>query len=85
MSTLGDAMAAIRSIILIEERVRQQGEKVEKLANSVVDIDRRLVRVEAMIELALNRRSEPLPRIGYGPADHDPAGQDPAGQDEPGR
>ncbi|MFC0219677.1 hypothetical protein FHS82_002002 [Pseudochelatococcus lubricantis] len=72
MSTLRDAMAAIRSIILIEERVRQQGEKVEKLANHVVDIDRRLLRVETVIDLALDRRGGGRPRIGYGPADDDP-------------
>ncbi|MGV6871571.1 hypothetical protein ACUSIJ_02610 [Pseudochelatococcus sp. B33] len=58
MSALRDAMEAIRSIILIEERVRQQGEKVEKLAALAVDIDRRLVRVEAVLDLALRRAPE---------------------------
>lgn len=58
MSALRDAMEAIRSIILIEERVRQQGEKVEKLAALAVDIDRRLVRVEAVVDLALRRAPE---------------------------
>lgn len=58
MSVLRDAMQAIRSIILIEERVRQQGEKVEKLAALTVDIDRRLVRVETVMDLAVRRAPE---------------------------
>jgi hypothetical protein len=52
MSTLGDALAAIKSIILIEERIKGQAEKVEKLAQLVIDIDRRLVRVETTLDLA---------------------------------
>lgn len=80
MSTLRDAIEAIRSIILIEERVRQQGAKVEKLADLVVgidrrldDVDRRLVRVETVIDLAVNRRPAPLPRLDYDrPDDSEP-------------
>lgn len=61
MSALRDAMEAIRSIILIEERVRQQGEKVEKLATLAMDMDRRLVRVEAVLDVTLRRAPEPAP------------------------
>ncbi|MGI6246304.1 MAG: hypothetical protein ACOYJQ_11100 [Pseudochelatococcus sp.] len=75
MSALRDAMAAIRSIILIEERVRQQGEKVEKLANLAIDIDRRLVRVEAVIDLAFHRRTDAPPRIRHDPADNGDGGR----------
>jgi hypothetical protein len=59
MSTLGDALAAIKSIILIEERIKGQAEKVEKLAQLVIDIDRRLVRVETMLDLAARRPVDP--------------------------
>jgi len=67
VSTLGDALAAIKSIILIEERVKGQGEKVEKLAQLVIDVDRRLVRVETTLDLAMHRPAgpkipPPLPR-----------------------
>ena len=55
MSALGEALGAIRSIILIEERVKAQGAKLEKLAELIVDIDRRLVRVETTLELAMRR------------------------------
>ncbi len=55
MSTLSDALAAIRSIVLIEERVRSQGAKLERLADTMVDVDRRLIRVETTLDLLLQR------------------------------
>ncbi len=68
MSALRDAIEAIRSIILIEERVRQQGEKVEKLAALTVDMDRRLVRVETILDLAVRRGQDRGPlRITHEP------------------
>ena len=62
MSAFADAMGAIRSIILIEERVKSQGASLEKLANLTVDLDRRLVRVETMIEMALRREASSTTR-----------------------
>jgi hypothetical protein len=60
MSTLSEALAAIKSIILIEERVKSQSEKLERLAQLLVDVDRRLIRVETTLDLAMRRsgRSE---------------------------
>jgi hypothetical protein len=52
MSALSEALSAIKSIILIEERVKSQGTKLEKLAELLVDVDRRLVRVETTLDLA---------------------------------
>ncbi len=52
MSLLGDALNAIRSIILIEERVKSQGAKLEKLVELFTAMDRRLVRVETILDLA---------------------------------
>jgi hypothetical protein len=59
MSTLGDALAAIKSIVLIEERGKGQDEKVQKLAQLVIDVDRRLVRVETTLDLAMYRPADP--------------------------
>ena len=41
MSALSEALSAIKSIILIEERVKSQGMKLEKLAELLVQVDRR--------------------------------------------
>jgi hypothetical protein len=46
-----EAVAAIRKIILIEERIEGLTEQVKLLADSYRDLDRRLVRIEAKFEL----------------------------------
>ncbi|HWK46209.1 MAG TPA: hypothetical protein VNT30_15920 [Stellaceae bacterium] len=55
MSTLSDALGAIKAIILIEERVKSQTTKLEKLSEAMIDLDRRLVRVETTLDLVLHR------------------------------
>lgn len=53
MSLYGDAIAAIRSIILIDERVQAQSRKVEKLADEVERLKERVIRLEAILEVAM--------------------------------
>jgi hypothetical protein len=59
MSLYGDAVAAIRSIILIDERVQAQARKIDKLADEVVTLKERLIRLEAIMEVALQSRASP--------------------------
>jgi len=47
----GEALAAIRKIVLIEERVSSLSEQVKRLADSYVELDRRVLRLEAKFEL----------------------------------
>jgi hypothetical protein len=61
MSAFGDALGAIKSIVLIEERVASQAAKLEKLAEAVVELDRRLIRIETTLDLVL-RHEPPAPR-----------------------
>ena len=61
MSLHGDAIAAIRSVILIDERLQAQSRKVEKLADEAVALRERVVRLEAVIEVLLQGRAV-LPR-----------------------
>lgn len=51
MSWARDAVAAIRKIVLIEDRMETLTAQVKTLAESYTDIDRRLVRIEAKFEL----------------------------------
>ena len=51
MSLYGDAMAAIRSIILVEERVRAVAAKVDSLADETRRIADRVTRLEAIVEI----------------------------------
>ena len=70
MSALGDAINAVKAIILIEERVKNQGAKLEKLADLVVGMDRRLVRVETTLDIA-KRHAGPAapPQIAQQPTE----------------
>jgi transposase len=47
----GEAVAAIRKIVLIEDRVAALTDQVKRLADAYTDLDRRLVRLEAKFEL----------------------------------
>ena len=51
MTWAGEALAAIRKIILIEERVNALAEQVKRLADAYVELDRRLLKIEAKFEL----------------------------------
>lgn len=61
MSLYGDAVAAIRSVILIDERVQSVAAKVDRLADEVRDMRERLVRVETIVEVT--RQGGRTPRI----------------------
>jgi hypothetical protein len=61
VSLYGDAIAAIRSVILIDERVQSVAAKVDRLADDVRDMRERLVRIETIVEVTRNRGR--LPRI----------------------
>jgi uncharacterized coiled-coil protein SlyX len=50
MSALGEALAALKKIILLEDRISSQGKKLEQLATIVVDIDKRLAAMEGRLE-----------------------------------
>jgi len=47
----GEALAAIRKIVLIEDRIGSLSEQVKMLADSYVELDRRLLQMEAKFEL----------------------------------
>jgi hypothetical protein len=49
MSVVSDAIAAIKKVLLLEERIQSQGRKLEQLSTIVVDIDKRLARLEGFI------------------------------------
>ena len=49
-SGIGDALKAIRQAILLEERITSQSKKLEQLAVSVVEMDKRLAALEGRME-----------------------------------
>lgn len=64
MSWAASAYAAIRKIVLLEDRMENLTTQVDHLATAFSDLDRRLIRLEAKFELlermaASSRRSLP--------------------------
>lgn len=52
MSLYGDAIAAIKAIVLIDERVQSVTSKVDRLADEVRRMADRLTRLETIVEIA---------------------------------
>jgi hypothetical protein len=64
VSWAGEAVAAIRKIVLIEDRVAQLADRVDRLASSYSELDRRMLKIEAKFELIerLNASVQRSPR-----------------------
>ncbi|MFZ0134985.1 MAG: hypothetical protein WAK95_20790 [Desulfobacterales bacterium] len=60
MSTLTDVMAAMKDVLLLTDKVERAGTVLSEIAAEVRDHDRRLVRLETIVEIARNQ-----PRITH--------------------
>lgn len=56
MSILADVVAGLKTAIQLEERVKGMAANVSDMAREMRDIDKRLVRVETVIEVGLSAR-----------------------------
>lgn len=56
MSILTDVVAGLKTAIQLEERVKGMAANVSDMAREMRDIDKRLVRVETVIEVGLSAR-----------------------------
>ena len=61
MSWALESLAAIKRIILLEDRIKTLSEQSERLIDTCRDLDRRLIRLEAKFEL-LERMGTPRRR-----------------------
>ena len=68
MSALGDALQGIRQVLLLQDQVKRletlgekQTDALGKLSDDLISIDKRVVRIETMIEMS--GRSVGQPRI----------------------
>ena len=52
MGTLKDVMSAMKEVMLLTEKVDQAGKVLTEISNELRDHDRRLVRLETMVEMA---------------------------------
>lgn len=53
MSLYGDAVSAMKRVILLDERVRATSEQVKELSQEIRDVRERIIRIEAILEIAL--------------------------------
>jgi hypothetical protein len=66
MSAISDVLRAVKDVLLLqsqvermEEQIAAQNERVEKLAGSVTDIDKRLYAIERMMDLGARQARKP--------------------------
>jgi len=55
LSALKDVMAALKDVLLLTEKVERTGEVLSEVAAELREHDRRLIRLETMVELAQNK------------------------------
>lgn len=70
MSTFGDAYKAIEIVVLLRSRVENLERALDRLVDDVkqdgrdlLDHERRLIRIETMIEMSGRTAQNPIPRI----------------------
>jgi hypothetical protein len=56
VSTLKDVVSALKEVLLLTDKVDRAGKTLTEIASELRDHDRRLVRLETMVEVA---RSQP--------------------------
>jgi hypothetical protein len=68
VTALGDALKGVKQLLLLQEQVRRveeagqrQAAALERLAGDLISLDKRMVRIETMIEMA--GRSGGAPRL----------------------
>ncbi len=69
MSALSDALQGIKQVLLLQEQVRRletagerQSAALDRLADDLIALDKRVIRIETMIEMTARQSSQP--RIG---------------------
>jgi hypothetical protein len=55
LSTLKDVMAAMKDVLLLTNKVDRAGSVLSEIAHEIRDHDRRLVRLETIVEIAKNQ------------------------------
>jgi len=59
MGALADAIAVLKDVLRMRDDLDRLSKNVDKLATAANDIDKRLIRIETMVEMAARRSAEP--------------------------
>ena len=60
MSALDRIMSSIRQVILMEAKLETLADGVETVADLVLDHEKRLIRIETLVEVAQSNRLPPV-------------------------
>jgi predicted component of type VI protein secretion system len=58
MGALADAIAVLKDVLSMRNDLDRLSKNVDKLATAANDIDKRLIRIETMVELAEKRNAQ---------------------------
>ena len=56
MSAIKEAISAMKEVLLLAEKVNQTGELLRDISKELREHDRRIIRLETMVELARNHK-----------------------------
>jgi hypothetical protein len=59
MGAVADAIAALKEVLRMQGDLERLSRNVDNLSSLVTDLDRRMVRIETMVEIAGRRGSGP--------------------------
>ena len=59
MSTIRDAIDGIRKVLLLTDQVKANAQTMKTIAGELRDHERRLIRIETMIEMSVANRTLP--------------------------
>jgi t-SNARE complex subunit (syntaxin) len=59
MGAIADALAALKEVLQMRGDIDRLAKNVDKLATMADDLDRRMIRIETMVEIASKRASMP--------------------------
>jgi hypothetical protein len=62
MGVLADALAALKEVLQMRGDIDRLSKNVDKLASVTDDLDRRMIRIETMVEIA-SKRASATPRL----------------------
>jgi t-SNARE complex subunit (syntaxin) len=59
MGALADAVAVLKDVLRMRDDLDRLSKNVDKLADVANDLDRRMIRIETMVEIASKRADQP--------------------------
>ena len=62
MSTLKDVISALKEVLLLTDKVDRAGMVLSEISSELRDHDRRLIRLETMVEISRTRQSNMDPK-----------------------